>query len=265
MQTRQASPTYHHAMPPPQRPRRRRQLAGHHTRLTPLSASSSPPETKPPKTGPAWWVRDILVAGTVAILVSTITSVWTVTTQEKIDDARADRELRAANLTFVRERASVSPYLGRPFTGLDLRDQNLQGLHLQYASFAAAKLSGANLTGADLAASTMEYADLSNAVMDGATLTGVKLSSADLPNAMLRGAKLGGAELIGADLTGVDLRGADMGGADLRDADLTGVCWEHPDPLPSSPDWRIGATQWPQGFTPPPSTDTSCRPIRLPK
>ncbi|GAA1718210.1 pentapeptide repeat-containing protein [Dietzia cercidiphylli] len=243
--------------------------------MKPPKESSSPPQT-----GPTWWVRDILIAGIVGIIVGGTTSYWTVVAQQRIDDARADRELRAANLTFVRERSSTDPLLPRPFTWLDLRDQYLGGLDLRNADFYGADLSGASLNGADLAGSSMHNVNLSGAFIRGATLASARMGSADLHGAVLREADLSGAnffradlsnadlyqadlsdaELIGASLVGADLRGANMSGTDLRDADLTGVCWEHPNPLPTPPEWKLPDAQWPHGFTPPPSTDASCKP-----
>lgn len=239
------------------RPRRRRQLAGHPTRSTPPTSSISPPTTEPPKVEPAWWVRDILVAGTVAVIVGAITASGTIVAQQRIDDARADRELRAANLTFVRERSSTDPLLPRPFTGLDLRDQNLSGLDLRNADFSTANLSGARLIGAALDGAILVGATLPGASLGLANLSEAVLAFADLRGVVLYGANLSDANLHGARLGGADLRGADLSSANLKNAVLTGVCWKDPSPL-QPPQGKLPDARWPQGFTPPPSTETSC-------
>lgn len=231
-------------------------------------------------TEPAWWVRDILVAGTVALIVSVITAFATVVTQQRIDDARTVRELQAANLAFVRERSSADPGLPRPFAGLDLRDQHLAGLKLRNADLSSANLSGAKLRRADLKGAVLESAtlngadllsaDLIDARMRGATLRGANLMFADMSGADLTGSDFGGSDLYGAEFAGADLYGADFTGADLRAADLSGrnlsnadlnaVCWEQSIPPRPGAEVVHPDAKWPRGFTPPPSTDTSCNP-----
>lgn len=239
-----------------------------------MTALGSPPSLNPAQTGPAWWVRDILVAGIVGAIIAT----GTVIAQQRIDNERADRELRAANLAFVRERSSTDPLLPRPFAGLDLRGQNLAGLNLQNADFSSADLSGSNLTRTNLTGSLLEGADLSGAnalsinltdarmrraVLTGASLMLADLSNADLATSNLRGvdlyaADLDSSDLGGADLVGADLRATDLGGADLEGADLSAVCWEQSSQVRPRSDLLYPNARWPQGFTPPPSAVSSC-------
>ena len=185
---------------------------------------------------PYWWVSQILVALLVggAILYS----------GKHIDDLRATRERVAAehqhdldrdiaasqarhaerleNLRFVRQ-LSTQTGIPRPFSELDLQDQNLARLDLTGAHLDGAKLQHANLNLADLRSTPTQATNLVDATLTGATLTGANLTGADLRYADLTGANLTGANLTGATLRVANLTGADLLGATLRYADLTGA------------------------------------------
>lgn len=70
----------------------------------------------------------------------------------------------------------------RDFTGVNLRNANLEGVYLKHANLKGANLDGARLDGSDLRMASL----------DGAQLGGVSLNDANLEKASLKGAVLGG-------------------------------------------------------------------------
>lgn len=166
--------------------------------------------------------REVLVA----LLVGSILLV----NQAWIDDRRSEREIKTAqvmadeadrreNLRFVRERSSEQA-TDRPFTNMDLVEQNLASLD-------------------------MAQADFENAKLMRAFMPGVNLESANLRTTGLSEAYLGRANLLNADLRGADLRGTVLSDAKLDGAVLEASC--HDD-----------KTQWPDGFVPPASANEIC-------
>lgn len=233
-------------MTPNGAPRLNRRVAGRTNRRT----SSAPPEqasadtssaTDEPDPGPAttgvpiksFWTRDVVVPLLIAFITGGIVAWGTIVAQQEIDDTRADRLLRAANLTFIRDKSSPDPDLPRPFNGIDLAEQNLRGLELANAHFDEAKLNGAKFgaadlrgaqfNGADLSGAVLDFADLTKANLSGTDLRGAKLVSAQLPEANLVTANLRNADLRNANLSGVSLRGGYLAGADLEGADFSGA------------------------------------------
>ncbi len=201
---------------------------------------------------PSWWIRDIVVALLIALLV--------LVGQKWVDDSRADRDRaiaadqnrqaqRLENLRFVRDRSSGDQDQPRPFAGLDLAGMNLAGLYLRGADFSAADLEGANLNLTDLAApdapDPLSSLGQLRPIGSPTDFTGANLCGADLV-----GANLGGANLTRANLSGADLRftllsetvlyGADLSETQLKQEFLRGVSYDN-------------STIWPDGFTPPPS------------
>jgi uncharacterized protein YjbI with pentapeptide repeats len=158
--------------------------------------------------------------------------------RERLQQIAAERALRdqakAARATEVRAqraKAAQTRIPGGP--GADLREADLRGKRLAFASWAEADLRGVRLDGA-----VLDKADLRGARLDSARMVGVRLREADLGGAsaahvQLEGARLRGAiltqlhapgaNLIDADLRKVDLRGADLTGANLTGADLRGA------------------------------------------
>ena len=212
---------------------------------------------------PSWWIRDIVVALLIALVV--------LGGQKWVDDSRADRDRaiaadqnrqaqRLENLRFVRDRSSLGDQdQPRPFAGLDLAGTNLAGLYLRGADFSAADLEGANLNLTDLAAPApqpkpeppgVDTPDapgsfgLFRPIGSPTDFTGANLCGADLTGANLRGANLTRANLSGADLFATDLSETRLVGADLTNTELmqelmVGVDYD-------------SSTIWPDGFTPPP-------------
>jgi uncharacterized protein YjbI with pentapeptide repeats len=210
---------------------------------------------------PSWWIRDIVVALLIALLV--------LVGQKWVDDSRAVRDRaiaadqnrqaqRLENLRFVRDRSSRGDQdQPRPFAGLDLADMNLAGLYLRGADFSAADLEGAKLNLTDLSAPAPEpkpgpgtpnapgpFGGLSFPSGSPTDFTGANLCSADLTGANLQGANLTRANLSGADLLVTDLSETTLVGADLTNTQLgqgsmVGVDYD-------------SSTIWPDGFTPPP-------------
>lgn len=221
-------------------------LTQHHT--APPQAPAQPRRRRVPE----WVWRD----GFVALLVAAIVSATTIVVQYRIDEDRAARELRAANLSFVRDKASRDTEASKPFNYLDLSNQNMNGLRLSGADFTGANLDGSRLVNAlldsanfkdaslrganmfrvNLFGSNMLFSDMSEAQLGTADMPGglilTKMRDADLFGAyMPDGANLSGSDLRGANLEGVslssailaarDVGGADLSGANLTDADLS--------------------------------------------
>jgi uncharacterized protein YjbI with pentapeptide repeats len=200
---------------------------------------------------PPWWVQDILIAFLLGVIL--------LVGQSWLDDARSERELRAAtttadeadrreNLRFVRER-STTQAAERPFHSMDLADQNLSGLLMAGADLASANLASARLEGADLSNAILVEADLGRANLTNATLMNANLTNANLTDARFAGVNLAGADLsyatglsdtylsgFGAqeklNMTGVKLRWVSLDRSnfafmDLTNADLTNATLFH--------------------------------------
>ncbi|MCH9729840.1 MAG: pentapeptide repeat-containing protein [Actinomycetia bacterium] len=211
---------------------------------------------------PLWWVRDILIAVLVAVLVlfgqSYLVSASDARehggqAQDQQDedqgqDQDEDEDQRISDLNFVRFKSSGS-YQDRPFRAFDLNGMNLAGLELRGANFVEANLGGANLTGIDLRQqNATPVAPGQPAIPTVRTL----LSGANLCNAVLTGANLQYAFLINANLTGADLTFARLRGAVLNGSDLSGAT------MPAEAGYLDGiyyddSTVWPEGFQPPPT------------
>ncbi|MBA4024434.1 MAG: hypothetical protein C0482_18950 [Gordonia sp.] len=232
---------------------------------------------------PRWWVRDVLISGIVAVVISA----GTIVGQKLIDDVRADRDHeisrqenaraeRLENLRFVRGRSIADPTVERPFYAIDLAGLSLAGLDLPRANLGEAKLNGCDLLQTNLEGANLAYADLTEVVaigvnLKGADLTGAVLRSVVINNELARspapgqpvvlteltGARAPRADfsrtalfdvsLAGIDLTDATFVDATFIGVDLTGADLTGADFEG-----VSYDEE---TVWPAGFTPPPSAE----------
>ncbi|MEV8236968.1 pentapeptide repeat-containing protein [Rhodococcus sp. NPDC077669] len=181
-------------MPTPRTTRARR-VPGHiagrtHRRTAPAAqAPPSPANTETPadsaprpditgKSHTSFWIRDVAVPLLIAVITGGIVAWGTIDAQKDIDDARADRLLRAANLTFVRDKSSPDPDLPRPFNGIDLAGQNLRGLELANADLSRANLNDADLAGADLSGASLNGADLEGANLESTNLAGADLAGA---------------------------------------------------------------------------------------
>ncbi len=205
---------------------------------------------------PVWWVRDVLIAVFVVVLVLFGQNYLVSASdaheqgQDRSQDQGQDQgqDQRIADLNFVRFRSSES-YQLRPFRRFDLRDTNLAGLQLKGADFTGANLAGADLTGTVLSEhqGTPEAPGQPGIPGVRALLPGVNLCNAVLADVDLRWAFLINANLTGADLSFARLQRAALNGSDLSAATL-----------PSDPSYLAGIyydenTIWPEGFQPPPS------------
>ncbi|MGY5036023.1 pentapeptide repeat-containing protein [Streptomyces sp. 900116325] len=181
------------------------------------TARQNQPDGREAEREPRWWIRDIVIAGIVALITGGMIAGTQVYIQSRLDTEAADRAERLENLRFVRERSTADPYQPRPFRGIDLTDQTVSGLYLPNADF-----HGAILVGADLSNTTLRDADLREADFADSKLYGVDLRGADLRMAKnLDSAKH---ESHMDEEKGVFV--------------MAGICWDK-------------ETQWPEGFTPP--------------
>lgn len=162
-----------------------------------MDTPDTPRSTPVTRREPPWWLRAIVVAVAIGLVISGL--------QLLTDNNREAVSTRLENLRFVRERSSANVDLARPFSSLDLQEQQLAGLSLPRADFEWAMLRDAQLQYADLTGAQLQYADLHRAVLEGTNLTDANLTEADLSGADLTEARLAGADLTEADLTGVDL------------------------------------------------------------
>lgn len=240
-------------------------------------------DSSPPRQGPRWWVRDVLVSGIVAVVVSA----GTIIGQKLVDDVRADRdhqissqanerEEKLENLRFVRARSTSDPNLERPFYGLDLAGLSLAGLDLPGANLGEANLRECNLLQTNLEGASLVYATLRGVLAAGVNFKGADLTGADFTFVMVNnelakmpapgqpviltefdGATLlstdfGSSSFVDVSLAGLDLTGANFSQATLSAVDFTGA---------NLTDVNFGgvtyddATRWPAGFTPPPSAE----------
>jgi hypothetical protein len=123
---------------------------------------------------------------------------------------------------------------------IDLRGACLANVILDAAYLDGAMLDAANLNGAWWPSVSLVDASLETTTMQGAKFTGGNLTGADL-----RMTNLSYASLEHADFTRAKLNAADLSSATLVGANLTGT---HLEKI-----FYDATTQWPQGFTPPPS------------
>jgi hypothetical protein len=121
------------------------------------------------------------------------------------------------------------------FSGADLSQLDLRGMHLYHANLTKARLRGAN----------MESADLTRAILIEADLARANLSGALLYEANLTNAKLLSADLAAADLAGADLSGSDLRNVDLAHTRLLAAAWRRDD-----------EPKWPDSFEIGPVSDT---------
>ena len=130
-------------------------------------------------------------------------------------------------------------------SGIDFGNATLMGYDLREADLASANMNGAfigdtsfanaNLSGAILRNVYKTRADFSYANLSGADISGARLLDANLENTNLAGANLTGTSFIGANLVGANLTGATLAGTSFLNVTYNET------------------TQWPEGFTPPPS------------
>jgi len=167
--------------------------------------------------------------------------------QVHFDDVRSDREARQENLRYVRDRSSEQ-LVDRPFQGIDLRGENLNGLKLEKADLSAANLievsanqvnlKSAGLSTAKLRNSLLVKTDFSYAVLVGADMSHAKLIAANLQRAHLQLVDFEGAELVLANVRGTDLsRSQNLDKAVLTNGSDT-ICYDE-------------LTKWPKELTPP--------------
>lgn len=232
---------------------------------------------------PRWWVRDVLVSGIVAVVVSA----GTIVGQKLIDDVRADRdhqissqanerEQQFENLRFVRGRSTPDPNLERPFYGMDLAGLSLAGLDLPGANLGEANLTECNLLQTNLEGASLVFATLRGVLAMGVNLKGADLTGADLTYVMINnelakspapgqpviltefagatllGTNFGSSSFVDVSLTGLDLTGANFERATLSGVDFTGATLTDVNFDGVTYD---DATVWPAGFTPPPSAE----------
>lgn len=212
---------------------------------------------------PRWWVRDVIIAVFIGAVL--------IFGQMLLDDARSNREIKAAriqsteadqreDLRFVRDRSGVGVQ-ERPFQSIDLSGQTLSGLQLEGADFTDANLEGAQMVGINLRGAILRHL-----FADDAHLLEANLAAADLRDVWMSRATLIDADLTGADLTGATLMNdvffranitdANFTRTDLRGASLDGVIGF--DPTAFNSVCYDTVTQWPAGYTPPPSDENAC-------
>lgn len=184
---------------------------------------------------PPWWVRDILVAAALGLLL-----LWFQAsidrraderamgveekraTQEAIlEDERAANAERLENLRFVRERSARDAI--KPFQSIDLTSMPLRGLDLTHADFEAAQLESADLTGTDLAHASLHNASLQRATAVEADLTGAEMYNSSFADADLSYAKFGCKLTDARILRRPEVRCGLAEGLNLRGANLTGA------------------------------------------
>ena len=91
----------------------------------------------------------------------------------------------------------------RDFSGVELRDVDLRGIHLSNTIFHKAKLINV-----DLSKSNLSKADLSEADLTGSNLNDAELEAANLSNAILTNTNLSYPNLTDADVTGSNIEAA---------------------------------------------------------
>ncbi len=114
----------------------------------------------------------------------------------------------------------------RDFACIDLSNQNLSGINLEYAYLEQANLSGAvlndaKLKGAILARANLSGARLNNADLSNANLGKVNFNHAVLKKSNLKQAILENSEFTGASITECDLTEASITGATFFEVDFS--------------------------------------------
>ncbi|MEU6586496.1 pentapeptide repeat-containing protein [Nocardia sp. NPDC046763] len=140
-----------------------------------------------------------------------------------------------ASADLVRADLNHADLFGANLFGADLTNANLTK-----ANLTDAKLEYTSLPFTGLAYTSLVRANLSNAYLTNADLTKADLFGANLTDANLEYANLTDANLTDANLNHANLTGANLNHANLTGANLTGIEYGE-------------RTQWPRGFTPPPS------------
>jgi len=107
-----------------------------------------------------------------------------VSKEEHLLDSAADREKNRLRLLKTKK------CYGCNLAGVDLTDENLEGVDLEGADLTGSKLAGADLENANLKGAVLIGADLKNTTLQGADLYKANLSKADLTGAKLEGALL---------------------------------------------------------------------------
>lgn len=207
-------------------------------------------------------VRDIVLAIIVGLLVGTVSGFIVADRQDSLDEARAQRELAAAeqladqairieNLRFVRSQPD-DPGPRRSFNGLDLAGMNLSNQFLTYDDFSdsdftdsimdesnayRAIMRRANLTHSRAERTYFNGVDFRQATLAEGIFQGTNFVEADLQWIDGRGADFTDAHLERAKLAHADLRGAILTGATLDDAGTAGACYDE-------------TTLWPAKYTP---------------
>jgi len=113
----------------------------------------------------------------------------------------------------------------REFRWIDLRGQDLTGMHLANTVFIESNLDSAILVGVNLQNARLPKANLQRANLSGADLSYAKLKSANLRYANFSGANLTGADFSSADLTAANMNGAILVKANFTNAILTDIDW----------------------------------------
>lgn len=207
-------------------------------------------------------VRDIIVAMIVGLLVGTVSGFIVAGRQESLDEARAQRELAAAeqladqairieNLRFVRSQPDDSGP-SRRLNGLDLAGMNLSNQFLTYDDFSDSDFTDsvmdesnvyraimvrANLTRSRAERTYFQGVDFRQATLAGGNFRGSYFFKADLQWIDGRGADFTDAHLELAKLAHADLHGANLTGATLDDTGAVGTCFDE-------------TTVWSAGYTP---------------
>jgi hypothetical protein len=141
-----------------------------------------------------------------------------------------------AALTVIGRRDRPAPQ----FEKIDLQNTCLANVILTGAYLDGALLSAADLVGAWLPSASLVDAEFVIANLNAANFTDANLTSADLRITNLYSSSLSRTNLTDAKLSAADLSDATLVGANLTDTGLDNIYYD-------------ATTQWPQGFTPPPS------------
>ena len=130
-------------------------------------------------------------------------------------------------------------------SGIDFVDVTLMGYDLREADLAFANMYGAFIGNTSFANANLGGANLRNGYKTRADFRGANLSSANISGAILIDANLENTNLEGANLIGTsfirtNLVGANLKGVTLANTSFLNITYDE-------------TTQWPEGFTPPPS------------
>ncbi|SFA45066.1 Uncharacterized protein YjbI, contains pentapeptide repeats [Rhodococcoides kroppenstedtii] len=174
---------------------------------------------------PEWLWRD----GLIALVIAAIVSASTIFVQYRIDEDRAARELRAANLNFVRDKSSGDGQELKPFNSFDLSGQNMSGLQLVGANFSDANLDGSSFSSSDLELAIFARTSARDATFDMSEMEFAILHQTDFSRAKFRNASLP-RNMMHVRMLDVDLRRASLpADIDFSASDLRGVNLENKD------------------------------------